>query len=171
LSIEGGAAARAAKAGSGSVVIKDESGPATLGTTAKAHLLLRVWCKDCQHQIDIDPASRPSTTAPISRCPIGRAVSPTRIAAVGGLISSSRRGAPAGSGDRIKLVGSDPPPITRRRQQTKMLVGIALWGRQVERQKQQSTGRLGLPPQAAPANGRFTRQRPSPDSAHVMENQ
>ena len=33
-----------------------ESGPATLGTTAKAHLLLRVWCKDCRHEVDLDPA-------------------------------------------------------------------------------------------------------------------
>ena len=33
-----------------------ESGPATLGTTANAHLLLRVWCKDCRHEVDLDPA-------------------------------------------------------------------------------------------------------------------
>ena len=32
-----------------------ESGPATLGTTANAHLLLRVWCKDCRHEVDLDP--------------------------------------------------------------------------------------------------------------------
>ena len=32
-----------------------ESGPATLGSTAKAHLLLRVWCKACRHQVDLDP--------------------------------------------------------------------------------------------------------------------
>ena len=32
--------------------------PATLGTTAKAHLLLRVWCNDCQHQVDIDPGEQ-----------------------------------------------------------------------------------------------------------------
>ena len=35
-----------------------ESGPATLGTTAKAHLLLRVWCKDCRHEVDLDPAEQ-----------------------------------------------------------------------------------------------------------------
>jgi len=29
---------------------EDESGPATLGTTAKAHLLLRVWCR---HSADL----------------------------------------------------------------------------------------------------------------------
>jgi len=33
-----------------------ESGPATLGTTANAHLLLRVWCKDCRHEVDLDSA-------------------------------------------------------------------------------------------------------------------
>ena len=37
---------------------EDESGPATLGTTAKAHLLLRVWCKDCRHQVDLDPGEQ-----------------------------------------------------------------------------------------------------------------
>ena len=35
-----------------------ESGPATLGTTARAHLLLRVWCKDCRHQVDLDPGEQ-----------------------------------------------------------------------------------------------------------------
>lgn len=35
-----------------------ESGPATLGSTAKAHLLLRVWCKECRHGADIDPAEQ-----------------------------------------------------------------------------------------------------------------
>ena len=32
-----------------------EWAPATLGTTAGAHLLLRVWCTDCLHRADIDP--------------------------------------------------------------------------------------------------------------------
>jgi hypothetical protein len=32
-----------------------ESGPATLGSTANAHLLLRVWCEDCRHMVDLDP--------------------------------------------------------------------------------------------------------------------
>jgi hypothetical protein len=31
------------------------SGPATLGTTARADLLLRTWCKDCPHSVDINP--------------------------------------------------------------------------------------------------------------------
>ena len=35
-----------------------ESVPATLGSTARAHLLLRVWCKDCRHKVDLDPAEQ-----------------------------------------------------------------------------------------------------------------
>jgi len=27
-----------------------------LGSTAKAHLRLIVWCKDCRHQVEPDPA-------------------------------------------------------------------------------------------------------------------
>jgi hypothetical protein len=30
--------------------------PATLGSTAAAHLRLIVWCKDCRHQVEPDPA-------------------------------------------------------------------------------------------------------------------
>jgi len=30
--------------------------PATLGSTAAAGLRLIVWCKDCRHQIEPDPA-------------------------------------------------------------------------------------------------------------------
>ena len=33
-----------------------ESGPATLGSTAKAYLVLRMWCTACRHQVDLDPA-------------------------------------------------------------------------------------------------------------------
>ena len=43
---------------SGSPVIEGESGPATLGTTARANLLLHVWCKDCRHQVDFDPGEQ-----------------------------------------------------------------------------------------------------------------
>ena len=32
-----------------------ESGPATLGSTAKAHLVLRVWCTACRHSVILDP--------------------------------------------------------------------------------------------------------------------
>jgi hypothetical protein len=30
--------------------------PATLGSTAAAGLRLVVWCKDCRHQVEPDPA-------------------------------------------------------------------------------------------------------------------
>jgi hypothetical protein len=29
--------------------------PATLGSTAAAHLRLIVWCKDCRHHVEPDP--------------------------------------------------------------------------------------------------------------------
>ena len=30
--------------------------PMTLGSAAAAHLTLIVWCKDCRHQVEADPA-------------------------------------------------------------------------------------------------------------------
>ena len=30
--------------------------PTTLGNAAAAHVRLRVWCKDCRHQVEPDPA-------------------------------------------------------------------------------------------------------------------
>jgi hypothetical protein len=33
-------------------------GPATLGSTAKAHLLLCTWCRDCRHSVDVDPGEQ-----------------------------------------------------------------------------------------------------------------
>ena len=37
--------------------MKSESGPpATLDSTAAAHLRLTVWCNDCRHQVEPDPA-------------------------------------------------------------------------------------------------------------------
>jgi len=30
--------------------------PATLGSTARAHLVLVVWCRDCRHKAEPDPA-------------------------------------------------------------------------------------------------------------------
>jgi hypothetical protein len=30
---------------------------ATLGSTAAARLVLVVWCKDCNHQAELDPAA------------------------------------------------------------------------------------------------------------------
>jgi len=35
-----------------------DTGPATLGSTAKAHLLLRVWCNDCRRVADLDPGEQ-----------------------------------------------------------------------------------------------------------------
>ena len=35
-----------------------ESGRATLGTTARAHLLLRVWCNNCRRIADLDPGEQ-----------------------------------------------------------------------------------------------------------------
>ena len=34
------------------------SGPATLGSTAKAGLLLRTWCNRCRRWVDIDPGEQ-----------------------------------------------------------------------------------------------------------------
>jgi len=34
---------------------ESDTGPATPGTTAMAHLLLHVWCNDCRHRVDIVP--------------------------------------------------------------------------------------------------------------------
>jgi hypothetical protein len=39
--------------------VKSEPGtPATLGSTAAAHVRLIVWCKDCHHQVEPDPAEQ-----------------------------------------------------------------------------------------------------------------
>jgi hypothetical protein len=32
----------------------ESTGPATLGSTAKAHLVLHVWCWDCRHRADVE---------------------------------------------------------------------------------------------------------------------
>jgi hypothetical protein len=38
--------------------VKFASGPpATLGSTAAAHARLIVWCRDCRHQVEPDPAA------------------------------------------------------------------------------------------------------------------
>ena len=37
---------------------ESETGPATLGSTAKAHMLLCGWCEDCRHQVDVDPGEQ-----------------------------------------------------------------------------------------------------------------
>src|SRR3954468_11817360 len=35
-----------------------EGRPATLGSTARADVLLRFWCRDCRHEIDADPGEQ-----------------------------------------------------------------------------------------------------------------
>jgi hypothetical protein len=37
---------------------ESQSGPATLGTTARAHLELHVWCWDCHHRVNLDPGEQ-----------------------------------------------------------------------------------------------------------------
>src|ERR1044071_2099057 len=34
------------------------SGPATLGSTAKAGLLLRTWCNGCRRHVDVEPGEQ-----------------------------------------------------------------------------------------------------------------
>jgi ribosomal protein L37E len=37
---------------------ESESGPATLGSAAKAYLRLRVWCRECGRRVDVDPGEQ-----------------------------------------------------------------------------------------------------------------
>jgi hypothetical protein len=37
---------------------ESESGPATLGSTARAHLIPHVRCWDCRHRADLDPGEQ-----------------------------------------------------------------------------------------------------------------
>jgi hypothetical protein len=37
---------------------KGESGPATLGSSARAKVCLVVWCKACGHKAELDPAEQ-----------------------------------------------------------------------------------------------------------------
>ena len=37
---------------------ESETGPATLGSIARAHLLLRVWCNACHRIVDLDPGEQ-----------------------------------------------------------------------------------------------------------------
>jgi hypothetical protein len=68
-----------------------ESSPATLGGTAKARLLLRVWCTACRHEVDIDLLSWRSATVATCRGRNGRRSSSIQGAAGGVLLSSSRQ--------------------------------------------------------------------------------
>jgi hypothetical protein len=72
------------------------SGPATLGSTAMAHLLLLVWCKEFGTGHDLDPvesAQRYGADLPVPIGPRGWSVGD---AAAAGLILSSRRGGMVG---------------------------------------------------------------------------
>src|SRR4051794_1601334 len=74
-------------------------GPATLGTTAKAGLLLRTWCRSCRHSVDVDPgeqAARYGAALPVPE--YGPLALSARNAAVAQSILSLRRGTPAASG-------------------------------------------------------------------------
>jgi hypothetical protein len=52
--------------------MKSEHGPPmTLGHAAAARVRLIVWCKDCQHQVEPDPAEMAQRTAPQRRCSTG----------------------------------------------------------------------------------------------------
>ena len=41
-----------------------EPKPATLASTARAHLLLCTWCQDCRHRADIDPGEQAERYGP-----------------------------------------------------------------------------------------------------------
>jgi len=47
------------KASDGALALKSEPGqPATLGSSAAAGVRLIVWCRDCRHQVEPDPAEQ-----------------------------------------------------------------------------------------------------------------
>jgi hypothetical protein len=39
-------------------LLKETRDRRTLGSTARARLLLRVWCQDCRHRADLDPGEQ-----------------------------------------------------------------------------------------------------------------
>src|SRR5215472_3562514 len=45
--------------------------PMTLGNAATARVRFIVWCRDCGHQVEPDPAAMPNATAPRRRCRSG----------------------------------------------------------------------------------------------------
>src|SRR5712672_2162581 len=52
--------------------VKAEPGPPmTLGNAAAARVRLIVWCKDCQHQVEPDPAEMAQRYGAATRCSIG----------------------------------------------------------------------------------------------------
>jgi hypothetical protein len=47
------------KASGGALALKSEPGrPATLGRSAAGGVRLIVWCRDCRHQVEPDPAEQ-----------------------------------------------------------------------------------------------------------------
>ena len=71
--------------------------PRTLGSTARADLLLRTWCNNCRHWVDVDPgeqAARYGADLPVLEW---RRASSARNAAATRWIASPARGVPAGS--------------------------------------------------------------------------
>jgi hypothetical protein len=72
--------------------------PMTLGNAAAARVRLIVWCKDCRHQIEPDPAEmaqRYGATAPKLLCPIGESggslTHDDRVDAVAGAVAHFQR--------------------------------------------------------------------------------
>ena len=73
------------------------AGPATLGTTAKADLLLRTWCNACRRHVDVDPANKQRAMVPIFPSEIGPLALSAHNAAVARSILSLLQGRPAAS--------------------------------------------------------------------------
>ena len=60
--------------------MKSEPGsPMTLGNAAAARVRLIVWCKDCQHQIEPDPAEMAQRYG--AETPVKSSISPANAAA------------------------------------------------------------------------------------------
>jgi hypothetical protein len=79
------------------------AGPATLGTTAKADLLLRTWCNACRRHVDVDPANKQRAMVPIFPSEIGPLASSARNAAVARSISLSPRERKTGASRLVNL--------------------------------------------------------------------
>ena len=60
------------KASGGALALKSEPGrPATLGSSAAAGVRLIVWCRDCRHQVEPDPAEQAQRYGAEMTFPIG----------------------------------------------------------------------------------------------------
>jgi hypothetical protein len=71
--------------------------PRTLGSTARADLLLRTWCNRCRHWVDVDPGEQAARYGADCRCWNGARASSARNAAATQWTASPARGGPAGS--------------------------------------------------------------------------